>query len=48
MSIDYVFAFVGFEYKVGGKTFFVFNGIVVCEEFKDDLFLKYEEVEEMC
>ena len=46
MSIDYAPALVGFEYKAGGKTLPVFNGIVVCEEFKDDLLSKHEEAEE--
>ena len=46
MQIDYAPALVGFEYKAGGKTLPVFNGIVVCEEFKNELLKRHEEVEE--
>ena len=46
MQIDYAPALVGFEYKAGGKTLPVFNGVVVCEEFKDALLRKHEEIEE--
>ena len=46
MHIDYAPALVGFEYKAGGKTLPVFNGVVVCEEFKDALLRKHEELEE--
>lgn len=47
MQIDYAPALVGFEYKAGGKTLPVFNGIVVCEEFKDELLKRHEEAEEV-
>jgi xeroderma pigmentosum group C-complementing protein len=46
MNIDYAPALVGFEYKAGGKTLPVFDGIVICEEFKDSVMEKYEEAEE--
>lgn len=46
MNIDYAPALVGFEYKAGGKTLPVFNGIVVCEEFKAELLKRHEEAEE--
>lgn len=34
LEIDYAPAMVGFEYK-NGQSFPVFDGIVVCSEFKD-------------
>ena len=46
MNIDYAPALVGFEYKAGGKTLPLFNGIVVCEEFKDELLKRHEDAEE--
>ena len=46
MNIDYAPALVGFEYKAGGKTLPVFNGVVICEEFKEELLKQHELAEE--
>jgi len=46
MRVDYAPALVGFEYKAGGKTLPVFNGIVVCEEFKDEILKQHALAEE--
>ncbi|CAM8932156.1 unnamed protein product [Rhodiola kirilowii] len=45
LGIDSAPAMVGFEFK-NGKSFPVFNGIVVCSEFKNTIMEAYREVEE--
>ncbi|XP_009334424.2 DNA repair protein RAD4 [Pyrus x bretschneideri] len=45
LEIDYAPAMVGFEYK-NGQSFPVFDGIVVCSEFKDAILEAYAEEEE--
>ncbi|KAK7385674.1 hypothetical protein VNO78_31458 [Psophocarpus tetragonolobus] len=45
LEIDYAPAMVGFEFK-NGRSYPVFDGIVVCAEFKDVLLEAYAEEEE--
>ncbi|XP_014502633.1 DNA repair protein RAD4 isoform X1 [Vigna radiata var. radiata] len=45
LEIDYAPAMVGFEFK-NGRSYPVFDGIVVCSEFKDVLLEAYAEEEE--
>ncbi|KAK7321488.1 hypothetical protein VNO77_32191 [Canavalia gladiata] len=45
LEIDYAPAMVGFEYK-NGRSYPVFDGIVVCAEFKDVLLEAYAEEDE--
>ncbi|KAL9160688.1 hypothetical protein ABFS82_08G217000 [Erythranthe guttata] len=45
LGIDFAHAFVGFEFK-NGQSFPVFEGIVVCTEFKDAVLQAYLEEEE--
>lgn len=45
LGIDYAPAMVGFEFRKGGSTP-IFDGIVVCTEFKDSIMEAYVEEEE--
>ncbi|XP_072982141.1 DNA repair protein RAD4 isoform X4 [Typha latifolia] len=45
LEIDYAPAMVGFEFR-NGRSFPIFEGIVVCAEFKDAILEAYVEVEE--
>ncbi|XP_052735951.1 DNA repair protein RAD4 isoform X2 [Vigna angularis] len=45
LEIDYAPAMIGFEFK-NGRSYPVFDGIVVCSEFKDVLLEAYAEEEE--
>lgn len=45
LEIDYAPAMVGFEFR-SGRSFPIFEGIVVCTEFKDAILEAYLEVEE--
>ncbi|KAL8047029.1 hypothetical protein ABFX02_08G211900 [Erythranthe guttata] len=45
LGIDFAHAFVGFEFK-NGQSFPLFEGIVVCTEFKDAVLQAYLEEEE--
>lgn len=45
LSIDFAPAMVGFEYR-NDRSFPVFEGIVVCEEFKDSILEAYAEEED--
>ncbi|CAK7339030.1 unnamed protein product [Dovyalis caffra] len=45
LEIDYAPAMVGFEFR-NGRSFPVFDGIVVCNEFKDAILEAYAEEEE--